>query len=89
MKAMVQLSSHEVSDLQYPVVVERWMRRDQGIKNRKAWLSTFTEDERALAMEVYKQFYRWYIFSGPTTAVMSPAKLIWIRNKLIPFFAKL
>jgi hypothetical protein len=88
MKAMVQLSKDEVSQLQYPVVVETWKRR-LTISNKRKWLATFSETERTLAEEVYKQFYHWHIFSGPTAVVMSPEKLVWIQTKLIPFFANL
>jgi hypothetical protein len=66
-----------------------WKRRNQGIKNRTAWNTTFSEAEQKKAEQVYKQFHQWYIFSGPTVTVMSPETLVWIKTKLIPFFANL
>jgi hypothetical protein len=88
MRAMVELTRDEVSDLQYPVVVEMWDKKNDG-QRRRRWLAEFTEAERVKAKYWYDRFYRWYLVTGPREVVMSPRTLLWLNNKLIPFFGGL
>ena len=89
MDVMIKLTREETNSLQYQVVVEMWKHKDCGIKNRKAWTETFTEEERTKAAEWYKIFYGWYIFTGVSRPVIDPHTYLWLQNKLIPFFGTL
>lgn len=89
MEVMVKLSRAEVNALQYQIVVEMWKNKDAGVKNKNAWLTTFSEEERKLAETWYKTFYGWYLYSGTPEPVMSPKMYLWLQNKLIPYFANL
>ena len=89
MDVMLKLTHEETTNLQYPVVVEMWKHKDTGIKNKKAWMETFTEEERTKATEWYKIFYSWYLYTGSPRPVIDPQTYLWLQNKLIPFFGSL
>jgi hypothetical protein len=90
MKAMVQLTSNEVNKLQYQVVVEMWKRLKDGSRRRQ-YLQTFNDIEREKINRWYTNFYKWYLVTGVPAdgVVMSPRTLLWLREKVIPFFAQL
>lgn len=90
MKMMVQLNSDELNALQYPVVVEMWKHIEQSGSKRRLWLKSFNEAEREKARHWYRMFYDWYLRKGtPQSQVMSPSTLMWLENKMIPFFGGL
>jgi hypothetical protein len=91
MKAMVQLTSNEVNKLQYQVVVEMWKHIQSCGSKRRRYLDTFDETEREKIRRWYTNFYKWYLVTGVPASgvVMSPRTLLWLREKVIPFFAQL
>jgi hypothetical protein len=90
MKAMVQLDRDELNQLQYPVVVEMWKHIESSGSKRRLYLKEFDESERAKVRHWYERFYDWYLRRGtPESVVMSPNTLLWLQNKMIPFFGQL
>jgi hypothetical protein len=90
MKAMVALDRDDMNQLQYPVVVEMWKHIEQSGSKRRKYLATFTESERAKIKFWYEKFWGWHLRSGlPESVVMSPATLLWLQTKVIPFFGQL
>jgi hypothetical protein len=101
MKTMVQLTSNEINALQYQVVVEMWDRinRSHHKHQYQLYAATFDEAERKKIKQWYTLFHRWYLGSRNFEAhvggvpadgvVMSPRTLIWLQNKVIPFFGQL
>jgi hypothetical protein len=102
MKVMVKLTSKEVADLQYPVVIESWkhvMGPHKCGSKRRLYESTFTETERDKIAKWHAVFYKWHVGGGgsayglgggvPQDVVMSPEDLIWLQSKVIPFFANI
>jgi hypothetical protein len=88
---MVQLTSNEVNELQYQVVVEMWKHVEQSGSKRRLYTATFDETEREKIRRWYTNFYKWYLVTGVPHdgVVMSPCTLLWLRTKVIPFFGQL
>lgn len=76
--------------VQYPIVVEMWDkvvgRNNTGRKNR-AWLASFTEDERRTIHRYYNLFYRWYLRTGTPQYVIMRLKTLHLLQRAVHFFA--
>ena len=77
----------ELRALQTSIIVEMWDKRTFG-RVRRAYHTTFTEDERAKITALYtRYFYPWYVRTGiPQSQVLAPMTVDLIR-RAVEFFA--
>ena len=78
----------------YPVVVEMWDKVKYG-KQKRAFHSEFSEEERRLARKYYNLFYGWYLRTGAPDEHTFPGNLesgikkLNFVKRLINFFGTL
>ncbi len=86
MKLRVNLNRKELDDLQYPIVVEMWEKKEFG-RIKRAFVKEFpTPAERRKAANLYKMFYRWYLIDGtPDNHTFKPETIVFVE-RLSNFF---
>ena len=85
-RVYISLNSQDISNLQYPIIVECWEKKNCG-RVRRAWLKEFNEKERAVAGKLYKLFYQWHLVKGaPQTKLFHHSTVTFI-HRLVHFFA--
>lgn len=89
-RVFIRFSSDEINRLGYPVVVEQWYKfvgpHAYG-KQRRAWMSSFTPEERKKAGVMHKKFYNWYLRSGTPESVLLTYDTYNFIRRLAAFFA--
>lgn len=85
MRLLMLFSREEINRTGYPVIVEGWDKRKSG-RVRRAYLETFSEEERNSLTRIYPKLYRWYLVTGVEEGVLS-CKTYELIKKAANFFA--
>lgn len=72
----------------YAVIVEGWEKRTFG-RVKRAWLQTFSEEERATAATYYRTFYDWHLVKGPPDHVALQVKTLNLLQRVSNFFGSI
>lgn len=74
--------------INYPIVVEMWGKKNFG-RNKRRWLSEFTEPERDKISRYHERFYRWHLISGTPKQVSCRLGTLDLLIRAVDFFASL
>lgn len=88
MRLRCEWSRDELSALQTAIIVEGWEKKGFG-REKRLYLATFDEKERATLSRLYPTFYDWHLRKGlPDSHLFEPATVVLIE-KAVAFFASL
>ncbi len=73
--------------VQHQVIVEAWSKKNFG-RGKRAWKTTFTEQERQVIAEWHGYFRRWHLNTGIPSQVQCPLKVIPLLQRACQFFAE-
>ena len=74
--------------VQYPILVETWRKKDAG-RVQRAWLKTFTDAERKTISSYYARFYKWHLVSGTPANVSCRLATLQLLQRAVQFFAEI
>lgn len=72
----------------YKVIVEMWDKKNFG-RHKRAWLTTFTQDERNTIASYYGWFYRWHLVSGPPERIACRLHTLQLLQRVVNFFGSI
>jgi len=84
----ILLTREDLTNLQYPIVVEMWDKVKGSYSKRRKYLAEFTEYERKKVKELYLLFYRWYLVKGtPDEYMVRNWGSYLFMERVVHFFA--
>jgi hypothetical protein len=81
-------SREELTGLQFPIIVERWDKKNDG-RAKREYLKEFDEAERAKLGRLYRLFYSWYLVKGTPDEHSFAPNTVDLINRAVAFFASI
>lgn len=85
-KLFLFLEREELNKLQYPIIVERWDKKNDG-KLKRLFKQEFTTKERQKLYELQKLFHNWYLVKGTPKMKQFNPNTVDLIKRAVHFFA--